>query len=512
VFGVVSSLTWPDYAVLALSLAVLLAIGVVLGREQQDTVDFFLARRHIPWWAACLSFLATEISAVTIISVPATAYSENWEYAQFFVGSSLAKLAVAFLFIPAFYRHDVTTIYEFLAHRFGRATQVSASIFFFVTRLAGSGVRLMAAVLAVSILMGWPLAPTLIVFSVVSIVYIATGGVKAVVWTNVFQALMFLLAGGVTLAYLLSHIDGGFDAVTRVAGEAGRLNVVNWGPAPGAPDFWRRALTEPNIVWVAVLNGFVGSMAAFGTDHDLMQRLLTVETRRRSQITLSLTPLGTLLTLAIYLGLGAALYTFYTQNPALPVSRPDEILPHYVQQVMPPVLRGIMLSAIVLASIDSPLGSLAASFVTDIYRPLLVKGRSEVHYLRVSRACVIVFGVVLGLIAYGFSSYEGILWLAFKIAGVTFGSLLGVFLLGLLTRRRVGDVANVTAMIVMALVNLTLLMLSEYKILSFAWSWLVILGTAGTMALALLFTRRSSQSLPEPVLYRSDPDTGGGAG
>src|SRR5512132_1959588 len=198
-----AGLTWPDYAVLFLSLAALVAIGGAFTRSQRETADFFLARRHIPWWAACLSFLATEISAVTIISVPATAYSENWEYAQFFIGSSLAKLAVAFLFIPAFYRHDVTTIYEFLAHRFGQATQVTASIFFFITRLAGSGVRLMAAALAVALLMGWPLVPTLVVFSVVSILYIVTGGVKAVVWTNVFQALTFLLAGGVTLAYLV---------------------------------------------------------------------------------------------------------------------------------------------------------------------------------------------------------------------------------------------------------------------------------------------------------------------
>jgi len=486
--GAVSPLTWPDYAVLALALAVLLGIGIALTREQRDTVDFFLARRRVPWWAAALSFLATEISAVTIISVPATAYSENWEYVQFFVGSSLAKLAVALLFIPAFYRHQVTTIYEFLGHRFGRATQVTASVFFFVTRLAGSGVRLMAAALAVSILMGWPLVPTLAVFTAVSIVYIAAGGVKAIVWTNVFQALLFLLAGGVTLAYLLAHIDGGLGAVVRVAGEAGRLDVVNWGPSPGAPDFWRRVLTEPNIVWVAVLNGLVGSMAAFGTDHDLMQRLLTVETRRESQRTLALTPLGTLLTLAIYLGLGASLYTFYAQNPALPVSRPDEILPHYVQQVMPAVLRGLMLSAIVLASIDSPLGSLSASFVTDIYRPLLAPKRSETHYLRVSRASVVAFGAVLGLIAFSFSFFDGILWLAFKIAGVTFGSLLGVFLLGLLGRRRVADGANVTAMIVMAVVNLTLLVLSETKVLAFAWSWLVILGTAGTMALALGLT------------------------
>ena len=498
-----SSLTWPDYAVLAVALGVLLAIGFVLSREQHDTVDFFLARRRVPWWAACLSFLATEISAVTIISVPATAYSENWEYAQFFIGSSLAKLAVAFLFIPAFYRHEVTTIYQFLAIRFGRATQVTASIFFFITRLAGSGVRLMAAAVAVAVLMGWPLIPTLVVFTVVSILYIVTGGVKAVVWTNVFQAVTFLVAGAVTLAYLVSHIDGGVSAIVRMAGEAGRLNVINWGPSLGDPDFVRRILKEPNIVWVAVLNGLVGSMAAFGTDHDLMQRLLTVETRRESQRTLALTPLGTLLTLAIYLSLGASLYTFYAQNPALPVSRPDEILPHYVQQMMPAVLRGLMLSAIVLASIDSPLGSLAASFVTDIYRPLLVKNRDERHYLRVSRVSVVIFGLILGVIAYAFSFFDKILWLAFKIAGVTFGSLLGVFLLGLLSRRPVRDQANVLAMIVMALVNLVLLTLSETGRLPFAWSWLVILGTVGTIVIALLAGRVKDGSVAPPP-HRAD--------
>src|SRR2546428_14157360 len=109
-----SALTWPDYAILLGSLAALVAMGGAFSGEQRGTADFFLARRRIPWWAACLSFLATEISAVTIISVPATAYNEHWEYAQFFVGSSLAKLAVAYLFISAFYRHDGPTIYAFL--------------------------------------------------------------------------------------------------------------------------------------------------------------------------------------------------------------------------------------------------------------------------------------------------------------------------------------------------------------------------------------------------------------
>jgi solute:Na+ symporter, SSS family len=478
-------LTWPDYAVVVGCLLALLAIGGVFTREQRETSDFFLARRRIPWWAACLSFLATEISAVTIISVPATAYSENWEYFQFFIGSSLAKFVVALIFIPAFYRYNCVTIYEFLAHRFGQASQVTASLFFFVSRLLGSGVRLMAACVAVAVLMGWPVWPTVALFSLVSIVYIALGGVKAVVWTNVFQASLFLVGGGVTVAFLASQIDGGLGAMYRTAAEAGRLNVINWGPAPGEPDFWRRVLSDPSIVWLAVLNGVVGSTAAFGTDHDLMQRLLTVETRRQSQRTLALTPLGTLVTLALYLSIGAGLFTYYAQHPGAGLPRPDEILPFFVRTAMPEVLRGIMLAAIVLASIDSPLGSLAASFVTDIYRPLLARGRSDAHYLRVSRIAVAAFGLLLALLAWGFSFFSGFLWLAFKIAGVTFGSLLGVFLLGLLTRAG-GDRANAVAMVTMALVNLVLLVLSETGRLGLGWSWLVILGTAGTMVLAPL--------------------------
>ena len=479
-------LTWPDYAVVLASLVVLLAIGGAFTRQQHETADFFLARRRIPWWAACLSFLATEISAVTIIAVPATAYRENWEYAQFFIGSSLAKFVVALLFIPAFYRYNCVTIYEFLAHRFGTASQVTASIFFFISRLLGSGVRLMAACVAVAVLMGWPVWPTIVLFSLVSIVYIALGGVKAVVWTNVFQAVMFLVGGGLTVAFLVSQIDGGVVTMFRTAAEAGRLNVINWGPAPGDADFWPRVLSDPSIVWLAVLNGIVGSTAAFGTDHDLMQRLLTVETRKQSQRTLAVTPLGTLVTLAIYLSIGAGLFTYYAQQPTAGLPRPDEIFPFFIRTAMPEVLRGVMLAAIVLASIDSPLGSLSASFVTDIYRPLLVRGRSEAHYLRVSRAAVVAFGVLLAVLAWGFSFFSGFLWLAFKIAGVTFGSLLGVFLLGLATKQAGADRANAVAMVIMAVVNLVLLVLSETGRIGLGWSWLVILGTAGTMVLSPL--------------------------
>ena len=141
---------------------------------------------------------------------------------------------------------------------------------------------------------------------------------------------------------------------------------------------------------------------------------------------------------------------------------------------------------------------MAASFVTDIYRRLLVRRRGESHYLLISRVSVVVFGLVLGAIAYGLSFFDTVLWLAFKIAGVTLGSLLGVFLLGLLTRRPVADRANVAAMIVMAVVDLGLLALSEAGWLPLAWSWLVIVGAAGTIALALALDVRRGSAAPPP--------------
>lgn len=491
-----TSLTWPDYTFLLLLVAAMVVIGMFSGREESDTSDFFLGDRRVPWWAACLSFVATEISAVTIIAVPAVAYSENWEYAQFFIGSFAARVAIAYLFIPAFYQYNCTSIYEFLRHRFGPATQYAGSVAFFVTRLFASGVRLMAASLAVSMLIGWHILPTIVLFAAIGVVYIGWGGIKAVVWTNVLQALSFIVAGIVAIVFIVAHIHGGAAEMIRIARSAGRLQVFDWGPNPadmGLGAFVKKMLEGPNIVFIAILNGFFGSMASFGTDQELMQRLLTVETRRESQKTMILTTLGSLLVLLIYLALGTGLFAYYAQNGAPTLPKVDEIFPHFVQESMPVVMRGLMLAAIVMASIDSPLSSLSSSFVMDIYRPLIRKDAEERHYLIVSRWSVAVFGLILCLIAYYFARFEKILWLAFKIGSVTGGSLLGVFLLGLLTKRKVNR-ANIFAMFFSAAAMLVLLILSEKGVLALGWSWLLIFGTLLTFAIGWVFGEKPDEA------------------
>jgi solute:Na+ symporter, SSS family len=485
-----SSLTWQDYAVVVLLLVVVIFVGFYCGREEKSTDDFFLGGRKIPWWAAGLAFVAAEISALTLIAVPAVAYMENWEYAQFFIGDFLARVTIALIFIPAFYHYNCTTIYEFLRHRFGPETQMAGSILFFITRLMASGVRLMAACLAVSVLIGWSIVPTIVLFSAIAILYVAWGGIKAIVWTNVVQALTYIIAGVVAIGYLLSRIDGGAAAVVAIAGAAGKLKIFDWGPSlakSGLAVSLKSLLTDPNLLVLATLNGFFGSMAAFGTDQEAMQRLLTVETRRESQKTMLLTPIGSFLMMFIYLTVGACLYAFYAQHPGLPLpAKLDKIFPYFIGQAMPPVMRGLMLAAIVMATLDSPLGSLTTSFVTDIYRPVIFQTGTERHYLFVSRVCVVIFGIILGLIAFVFSHFDKILWLAFKIGGVTYGSLLGVFLLGLLTKRRCNRI-NVAAMALAALSMLSLLILSETKIFPLGWTWLLLLGTFLTFMTGWIF-------------------------
>ncbi|MGD0971464.1 MAG: sodium/solute symporter [Desulfobaccales bacterium] len=496
------NLTWQDYSVLSVVLVLVIFVGFYFGREEKSTADFFLGGRKIPWWAAAFAFVAAEISALTLIAVPAIAYMENWEYAQFFIGDFLARVVIAFLFIPAFYRYNCTSIYEFLRHRFGAETQFTGSILFFITRLLASGVRLMAACLAVSILIGWPILPTILLFSCICILYVAWGGIKAIVWTNVVQGLTYVIAGVVAIGFLLSRIDGGAAAVVAIAGGAGKLKIFNWGPALaefGSAAFLKTLFSDPYIFVLATLNGFFGSMAAFGTDQESMQRLLTVETRKESQKSMLLTPIGSFLMMIIFLSVGACLYAFYAQHPGMPLpAKLDKIFPHFIAQTMPPLMRGLMLSAIVMASLDTPLGSLTTSFVTDIYRPVIFKSGNERHYLLVSRVCVVIFGIILAFIAYFFSHFEKILWLAFKIGGVTYGSLLGVFLLGLLTKRRCNRV-NVVAMALSALGMLVLLILSEKRIFPLGWTWLLLIGTFLTFATGWIFGKKEESAADLPA-------------
>jgi SSS family solute:Na+ symporter len=450
-------LTGLDGAIIAGAVAVLFVISYIFGRRERDTHDFFLGGRRIPPAIACLSFVATEIRA---------------------------RMLVAVLFIPALYKYNCTSIYEFLGHRFGPATQYAGSIYFLITRLLASGVRLYATCMAVGVILDWPLAATISLFTVVSILFIAFGGIKAVVWAGAYQAIFFVAVGILVVGYLLRHIDGGIAAVLQTAGQAGRLSTFNF----------RLDLHDPTTFWAGTANGFFVGLVAFGTDQEMVQRLLTVKTRGSSQRTIAATIVTVLPVYWLFLLVGTLLYVFYQQHADLPLpGELKEILPHFARTVLPAGLKGLVLGAIIMASIDSPLNSLTASFVSDIYRPLIRKRADERHYLLVSRIGVIGFGLLLAAIAALCSPVENILWFAFQVYSLTGGPMLGVFLLGLLTRRR-ANLANIPAMLISTAICAAMLLLIKAGYLHLGWTWLIVLGTAITMLLACV--KRSGGSSP----------------
>ena len=482
-----SGLTAADFAVFGLLLAAMTALGRGVGERTQTADEFFRGGRRLPRLPAALALLAAELSALTIIGVPATAFRGDWTFLQFFLGAAAARILVAFVFVPAFWRSGGDTAYAYLGERFGPLTRTAAAGSFVASRLLVAGVRLLAASVAAGALLGWGPLPTVALFTFVAIIGLARGGAPAAVWTGAFQALVILGAGGLSAAYLLHRADGGLPAVLSLVAAAGKLRALDWG-SPFTPGFLERIFSGQSVFWVAALTGFFGSAAAFGTDHELAQKTLVVEGPREGRDALLLSTAGSLLVLLTYLTIGTLLFVFYKQNPGLALpDRLDRIFPHFAATAMPRVLRGLVLSAVVMASIDAPLASLSAVLTIDLRRSF-APAAAPGDELRFARRCAVGFALARGALAVLFMLSETALSLAFKAGGVTSGPLLGVFLLGLATERR-GDLPVVSAFGVVVALNFGLLALSERGLLPFDWSWLILLGTCGTYALACTFTR-----------------------
>jgi solute:Na+ symporter, SSS family len=469
------SLSAWDLLVLGAAVATLFVITAIAGRRQGGAREYFLGNRRVPALVASLAFVATEVSAVTIVSVPANAFAGTWSYLQMFVGAAAARVAVAWLFVPVYYRQDCTSIYEYLRSRFGPATQYAGSAFFFVTRLAGSGLRLGAACLGLHVLLGWSMEATILAFSAVSIAFIAIGGIKAIMWNGAYSTLVFYAAGAAVAGCLVSMIDGGLGGALRAAGAAHKLDVFDF----------RWQFEKADTFWASFLCMLFLNMSVFGTDQDFVQRLLTVKTRRSSQLAMVGTIFASLPLVCLYLAIGTLIHVFYLQHGlAMPQGpQAERILSTVTATLLPSGMKGLVLAAIVLASIDSPLSSLSSSFVMDLYRPLIKRDATDKHCLAVSRVCVVAFGVVLALIAWPVQRMQNVLMTAFQVMTVPGGSILGVFLLGVLTRRRANR-GNVVAMIVNAAAMLIVLRLILCNAVPLGWTWIMPMGTALTFALA----------------------------
>ncbi|HET7463322.1 MAG TPA: sodium:solute symporter [Longimicrobium sp.] len=414
-----------DWAVLVAYLGGVTAMGTLLGRRQKDARDYFLADNTIPWWAICFSVVATETSALTFISVPATAYGSDFWMLQLATGYVIGRVAVAALLLPGYFRGETVTAYALLERRFGAGTRRFASSVFLVTRVLADGVRVFATAIPIRLVTGLPYWEAILVTGVFTVIYTYHGGLRAVVWVDVVQLFVYLVGGGAALWVLARLVPGGWSAI--------------WAAAPGKTRVVHLDGGFASASWIAT--GLVGgaflSMASHGVDHLIVQRLLASRGLGDARKALVASGVVVVMQFALFLCVGLGLFVFYRGRT---FGAPDEIFPTFIVNELPPGVTGLVIAAILAAAMStvaSSLNSLASSATHDLYAPLT--GRTgEAHLMRVGKLMTLGWAAVLIGAAMLFQlAQQGtpVVVVALQIASFTYGGLLGGFLLARFSRR-----------------------------------------------------------------------------
>jgi solute:Na+ symporter, SSS family len=462
-----------------------IVIGYLLGvtllglrfRQQQHSVnDYFLGGRNTPWWALALSIVATETSTLTIISTPAIAYASNLTFLQLVFGYIVGRFLISLLFLPGYFRGEYLTAYALIEKRFGTKMRAVAALTFLGTRTLAEGVRVSAIALVVSVALGT--SERLAVFIVIglTILYTFEGGMKAVIWTDVAQFLLYLTGSLITLALLLHKIPGGWEELTHVAAVNGnKLQFLDF--------HWN--LNSNYTFWSGVIGGAFLTMATHGTDQTIVQRLLAARSQGDSRRAIIASGFIVLFQFTVFLLVGVGLFVFAQHTPLLgPGDRMDRILPLFLVNEMPMGLAGILLAsilAVAMSNASGALNSLAASSVMDL-NALIGRPADPARFLKVSRRMTLVWGVVL--IFFGLVKWKNsLLETGLAIASLPFGSLLGLFLLGTLDQRAnaIGSLAGMFA----GLAAVLTVYLSSHV----AYTWYVLIGSCVTFAVGALVSR-----------------------
>ncbi|MDA1069479.1 MAG: sodium/solute symporter [Verrucomicrobia bacterium] len=481
------SLTLPDILIVLAYFVSVLFIGIRFGKKDENIEGYVAGGRQMPWLAVLGSLIATEISAATFLGTPGVGFAENLGYLQMGFGSLLARFAIAFLFLGAFYKLKYLSVYQFLATRFGGTSHYTAASFFLMSRLMASAVRLMIASTGLYVILGLPFGWTMIGFASLCLIYAGIGGIKAVIWTDCLQVIVFLTAGLVMLFVLQDLV--GWGTILNIGNKSGKLEIFQWTPQAGI-------MADSNWVLLAVVFGFINTLAMQGTDHDFTQRMLTCKNVKQARRGIILSGFISLPVAAMFLLIGVGLFAYFQQIPdaSLPTKiaegvisvDSDKVFPHFISTVLPAGLRGLLLCGVLAAamsSLDSAMAALSSSIVVDLLKPFLNK--NETTQVWTARIFMVVVTVALVSIAWALKDGGQFIWLAFKIAGVTYSGLLGVFLVGLLSNRG-ADRWNLFAMITGSSFTAILLLLSEKGVIQLAWQYPMLVGVCLTFLLGII--------------------------
>jgi SSS family solute:Na+ symporter len=492
-----------DYLVLAAYLVGITIFGVLFRKSQKTVKDYFIGTKNVHWIVISLSIVATETSTLTLIGVPAIAYANytypeqggNFTYLQVVIGYIIARFIISFLFIPAYFKGDLLTAYQLLETRFGVSVKNFAASLFLVMRALAEGVRIYAAsiVLTAVLSSSLPNVPNLTLWSIVivgvlTLVYTFEGGIAAVIWTDLIQLIIYI-GGSLVAAYmLLTLVPGGWSEIHTIGAEAGKFQVVSFNFNLGLPFTF----------WAGVFGGTFLTMASHGTDQLLVQRLLTCKNQKDSQKAIILSGFVVLFQFALFLFIGVMLYAYYKFFPLTgTLASNDGIFPKFIVERLPHGISGLVIAAIfaaAMSNLSGSLNSLASTTIIDFYKPLINPNASDESLLKLSRWLTAAWGIVLIVIAFLAQNVQSVFTVGLTIASLVYGTMLGAFLLGVLTKR-----ANSIGVVIGMLSSITAMLFVKFYT-NLAWTWYVLLGTIVCLFVGYTVSAVFPLRVPEPVI------------
>jgi len=427
-----STFTALDVAVLIAYIVGVTALGALLGRQQHGARDYFLGGRAIPWWAICFSVVATETSALTFISVPATAYTSDFWFLQLAFGYLLGRIVIAVILLPRYFRGELVTAYQLLGQRFGPLARRFTSIIFMVTRAFADSVRVFAAAIPVALITGLPYWQAILISGVFTVIYTYFGGLRAVVWVDVVQMGLYVFGGLAALYVLVQTVPGGWDGIVATGEAADKFRLIHL----------EGGFASSRWLITGLVGGAFLSMASHGVDHIIVQRLLAASSLPDARRALIGSGIVVILQFALFLLVGVGLFAFYggASMDELGLAAADEVFPRFIVEGLPPGISGLIVAGILAAmmsTVASSLNSLASATTHDLYAPITGQ-RDEEHLMIVGKRFTLVWAVILvggALLFQLVQQGTPIVVIALQIASFTYGGLLGGFLLGIVSRR-----------------------------------------------------------------------------
>ena len=470
-----------DLIIIAVYLTGITLFGLQFRKRQRSLRDYFLADRNVPWWAIALSIVAAETSTLTIISVPGLAYATNFAFLQLVLGYLVGRVIICLLLIPHYFRGDLYTAYQLMERRFGQRLRSLTAGLFLITRAAAEGVRVFAVAIVVGIALGGVFAGmtdfardvwSIAIVTALTLIYTFEGGMTAVIWTDVVQSAIYI--GGTIVGFftLLHLVPGGWSAIHATASAAHKFQTF---------DFSFRFYTTYTF-WAGLIGGAFLTTASHGTDQLIVQRLLAARNERQSKIALLSSGVAVLFQFALFLLMGAMLFVYYkVAPPATPFAKTDYIFPTFVVDKMPHGISGLLIAAILAAAmsnLSAALNSLSSSSIVDFYLRRNPQA-DEKRRMVLSRASTFFWGLVLFGLAIVSRRGGHVVEVGLSIASVAYGALLGVFLLGVLTRRA-NERGTMVGMVVGFCTNLFL-----WQGTKVPFTWYVMIGSCVTFAVGM---------------------------